>query len=164
MTGDRIAKIVRATRWVALGTTLTLCALATGSIGFQVYKNLDALRSIDANQNDRHLQRLSMEHERLFYFSSQNVPTDQIDGVVADILTSIDLIRTQNVIDNKFLQSRTERLLNDIQLTLVDHASNNTRSFNANTHTSHVAQLQELSIETATYLADQRRSLFTTYF
>lgn len=158
MTGDRIAKIMRATRWVALGTTLTLCALATGSIGFQVYKNLDALRSIDANQNDRHLQRLSMEHERLFYLASQNVPTDQIDGVVADILTSIDLIKQQNVIDNKFLQSRTERLLNDIQLTLVDHASNNTRSFNANTHTSHVSQLQELSIETATYLADQRMS------
>ena len=102
MTGDRIAKIMRATRWVALGTTLTLCALATGSIGFQVYKNLDALRSIDANQNDRHLQRLSMEHERLFYLASQNVPMDQIDGVVADIMTSIDLIKQQNVIDNKF--------------------------------------------------------------
>ena len=102
MTGDRIAKIMRATRWVALGTTLTLWALATGSIGFQVYKNLDALRSIDANQNDRHLQRLSMEHERLFYLASQNVPTDQIDGVVADIMTSIDLIKQQNVIDNKF--------------------------------------------------------------
>ena len=48
MEGQRFSKIMQTTRILALGAALTLCALATGSLGFKVYTHLSEVRQIDA--------------------------------------------------------------------------------------------------------------------
>ena len=62
MEGQRFDKIMQTTRILALGVVLTLCALATGSLGFEVYTHLSEEGQIDANLSDRHLHELSLDY------------------------------------------------------------------------------------------------------
>ena len=50
MEGQRFSKIMQTTRILALGAALTLCALATGSLGFKVYTHLSEVRQMMQNQ------------------------------------------------------------------------------------------------------------------
>ena len=97
---------MQTTRILALGAALTLCALATGSLGFKVYTHLSEVRQIDANLSDRHLHKLSLDYERLHFTYSQNSNGPLLDGIQSDIIETINKVQSHNVIQNKILQAQ----------------------------------------------------------
>ena len=106
MEGQHFSKILQTTRILALGAALTLCALATGSLGFKVYTHLSEVRQIDANLSDRHLHKLSLDYERLHFTYSQNSNGPLLDGIRSDIFETINKVQSHNVIQNKILQAQ----------------------------------------------------------
>ena len=97
---------MQTTRILALGAALTLCALATGSLGFKVYTHLSEVRQIDANLSDRHLHKLSLDYERLHFVYSQNSNGQLLDGIQSDILETINKVQSHTVIQYKILQTQ----------------------------------------------------------
>ena len=160
MEGQRFSKIVQTTRILALGAALTLCALATGSLGFKVYTNLSEVRQIDANLSDRHLHKLSLDYERLQLMYSQTSNGQLLDQVKSDIIATKDILLGHNVIQDKILQSRVTLLLDEISQTLALFPSGDARlKTNDDLFDTLLAQtekLRNLSAEMSNYLARLR--------
>ena len=118
MEGQRFSKIMQTTRILALGAALTLCALATGSLGFKVYTHLSEVRQIDANLSDRHLHKLSLDYERLHFTYSQNSNGHLLNEIQSDIIETINKVQSHAVIQDKILQAQVTLLLDEISQTL----------------------------------------------
>lgn len=125
--GQRFSKIMQITRILALGAALTLCALATGSLGFKVYTHLSEVRKIDANLGDRHLHKLSLDYERLHFTYFQNSNGPLLDGIQSDIIETINKVQSHNVIQNKILQAQVTLLLDEVSQTLARLPSGDAR-------------------------------------
>ena len=100
MEGQRFNKLMQTTHILALGAALTLCALATGSLGFKVYKHQSKVRHIDANLSDRHLHKLSLDYERLHFTYSHNSDGQLLDEIQSDINKTITKVQSHTVIQD----------------------------------------------------------------
>ena len=109
---------MQTTRILALGAALTLCALATGSLGFKVYTHLSEVRQIDTNLSDRHLHKLSLDYERLHFTYSQNSNGHLLDKIQSDIIETINKVQSHAVIQDKILQAQVTLLLDEASQTL----------------------------------------------
>lgn len=118
MEGQRFSKIMQTTRILALGAALTLCALATGSLGFKVYTHLLEVRQFDGNLSDRHLHKLSLDYERLHFTYSQNSNGHLLDKIKSDIIETINKVQSHTVIQDKILQAKVTLLLDEVSQTL----------------------------------------------
>ena len=160
MEGQRFSKIMQTTRILALGAALTLCALATGSLGFKVYTHLSEVRQIDANLSDRHLHKLSLDYERLHFTYSQNSNGHLLDEIQLDIIETINNVQSHAVNQDKILQAQVSLLLDEISQTLARLPSGETR-FEPNDDLSktlliQTEKLRDLSVGMSNYLADLR--------
>ena len=160
MEGQRFSKIMQTTRILALGAALTLCALATGSLGFKVYTHLSEVRQIDANLSDRHLHKLSLDYERLHFRYSQNSNGHLLDEIQLDIIETINNVQSHAVNQDKILQAQVSLLLDEISQTLARLPSGETR-FEPNDDLSktlliQTEKLRDLSVGMSNYLADLR--------
>ena len=141
MEGQRFSKIMQTTRILALGAALTLCTLATGSLGFNVYTHLSEVRQIDANLSDRHLHKLSLDYERLYFTYSQNSNGPLLNEIQADILETINEVQSHSDIQNKILQAQVTLLLDEVSQTLSRLPSSDAR-FEPNDDLSNTLLLQ----------------------
>ena len=132
---------MQTTRILALGAALTLCALATGSLGFKVYTHLSEVRQIDANLSDRHLHKLSLDYERLHFTYSQNSNGQLLNEIQTDILETINEAQSHNDIQNKILQAQVTLLLDEFSQTLSRLPSSDAR-FEPNDDLSNTLLLQ----------------------
>ena len=160
MEGQRFSKIMQTTRILALGAALTLCALATGSLGFKVYTHLSEVRQIDANLSDRHLHKLSLDYERLHFTYSQNSNGQIVNEIQSDIIENINKVQSHAVIQDKILQAQVTHLLDEISQTLSRLPSGKAR-FETNDDLSNTLliqteKLRDLSAGMSNYLADLR--------
>ena len=81
--------MMQTTRMLVLGVTLTICALATGAIGLNVYADLSKVRQIDINSIDLYLTNLRLDHERLRLVYSDERQDQNPNQVKSDIKHSI---------------------------------------------------------------------------
>jgi PAS domain S-box-containing protein len=158
--GQRFSKIMQTTRILALGAALTLCALATGSLGFKVYTHLSEVRQIDTNLSDRHLHKLSLDYERLHFTYSKNSNGHLLDEIQSDIIETINKVQSHAVIQDKILQAQVTLLLDEISQTLARLPSGETR-FETNddfsdTLLEQTETLRDLSAAMSNYLVDLR--------
>jgi len=79
-------------RMLALGVTLTFCALATGAIGLKVYADLSKFRQIDVSSIDLYLGNLRLDHERLRLVYSDDRQDHNPNQVKSDIKHSISVV------------------------------------------------------------------------
>ena len=151
---------MQTTRILALGAALTLCALATGSLGFKVYTHLSEVRQIDTNLSDRHLHKLSLDYERLHFTYSKNSNGHLLDEIQSDIIETINKVQSHAVIQDKILQAQVTLLLDQISQTLARLPSGETR-FETNddfsdTLLEQTETLRDLSAAMSNYLVDLR--------
>ena len=160
MEGQRFCKIMQTTRILALGAALTLCVLATGSLGFKVYTHLSEVRQFDGNLSDRHLHKLSLDYERLHFTYSQNSNGHLLDKIKSDIIETINKVQSHTVIQDKILQAKVTLLLDEVSQTLSRLPSGETRfkpnDGLSNTLLIQTEKLRELSAGMSNYLADLR--------
>lgn len=160
MEGQRFSKIMQTTRILALGAALTLCALATGSLGFKVYTHLSEVRQIDANLSDRHLHKLSLDYERLHFTYSQNSNGQIMHEIQSDIIEAINKVQSHAVIQDKILQAQVTLLLGEVSQTLSRLPSGEARfepdDDLSNTLLIQTEKLRDLSAAMSNYLADLR--------
>ena len=160
MEGQRFSKIMQTTRILALGAALTLCALATGSLGFKIYTHLLEVRQIDANLSDRHLHKLSLDYERLHFTYSQNSNGHLLDKIQSDIIETINKVQSHAVIQDKILQAQVTLLLDEASQTLSRLPSGEARfepdDDLSDTLLIQTEKLRDLSAGMSNYLADLR--------
>jgi PAS domain S-box-containing protein len=158
--GQRFSKIMQTTRILALGAALTLCALATGSLGFKVYTHLSEVRQIDANLSDRHLHKLSLDYERLHFTYSQNSNGHLLDKIQSDIIETINKVQSHAVIQDKILQAQVTLLLDEASQTLSRLPSGEARfepdDDLSDTLLIQTEKLRDQSAGMSNYLADLR--------
>ena len=149
---------MQSTRILALGAALTLCALATGSLGFKVYTHLSEVRQIDANLSDRHLHKLSLDYERLHFTYSQNSNCQLLNEIQADTLETINEVQSHCDIQNKILQAQVTLLLDEVSQTLSRLSSGEARfepnDDLSNTLLRQTEKLRDISEGMSKYLAN----------
>ena len=122
--------MMQTTRMLVLGVTLTICALATGAIGLNVYADLSKVRQIDINSIDLYLTNLRLDHERLRLVYSDERQDQNPNQVKSDIKHSISEALEHNVIADKTLKARVTAVLNEIDQMLVSLPVGTSRQLN----------------------------------
>ena len=117
-------------RMLALGVTLTFCALATGAIGLKVYADLSKFRQIDVSSIDLYLGNLRLDYERLRLVYSDDRQDHNPSQVQSDIKHSISVVFAHNVITDKPLKARVIAVLDEIDQMLVSLPVDTSRRLN----------------------------------
>ena len=149
-------------RMLALGVTLTFCALATGAIGLKVYADLSKFRQIDVSSIDLYLGNLSLDHERLRLVYSDDRQDHNPNQVKSDIKHSISVVLAHNAITDKPLKARVIAVLDEIDKTLISLPVDTSRRLNTDilseTLKLQSEKLHSLSVDMTQYLTDVRVS------